>query len=102
MLHDYDDRIETLEQWDPLALAAKANDADTPNWNEAMNGPFAEGFWEACHKEIDTLVNMDVWEVVNRESWMSVTPTTWAFKVKGIPSGLIQKLKARLCIQGDR
>jgi hypothetical protein len=70
--------------------------------NEAMNGPFAEGFWEACHKEIDTLVNMNVWEVVNRESWMSVIPTTWAFKVKRIPSGLISKLKARLCIRGDR
>ena len=29
----------TLESWHPLALAAKANDADAPNWNQAMNGP---------------------------------------------------------------
>jgi hypothetical protein len=85
-----------------MALAAKANDADTPTWNEAMNGPFAEGFWEACRKEIDTLLKMDVWEVVDREKWMSVIPTTWAFRVKRLPTGLIRKLKARLCVRGDR
>ena len=30
MLHDYDNEEGTLEQWNPMALAAKANDADTP------------------------------------------------------------------------
>jgi hypothetical protein len=48
-----------------MALQAKANDPDTPNWFEAMNGPFAEGFWDACYKEIDTLENMGVWDVVD-------------------------------------
>jgi hypothetical protein len=98
--YNYDER--TLEQWHPMALAAKANDADTPTWNEAMNGPYAEGFWEACHKEIDTLVDMGVWEVVDKEDWMSIIPTTWAFRVKRLPSGLIRKLKARFCVRGDQ
>ena len=43
-----------------------------------MNGPFADGFWDACYKEIDTLECMGVWEVVDREDWMSVIPATWA------------------------
>ena len=101
MLHDYDYSNSTLEQWNPMALAAKANDPDTPNWNEAMNGPFAEGFWEAMRKELDTLEHMKVWEVVDREHWMQVIPTTWAFKVKRLPSGEIKKLKGRFCIRGD-
>ena len=76
MLHTMNYEGGNLEQWDPMAFAAKANDADTPTWNEAMNGPFAEGFWEACKKELTTLINMGVWEVVDRESWMEVIPMT--------------------------
>ena len=101
MLHSYDAEHGTLEQWHPMALAARANDADTPNWNEAMNGPNAEGFWEAIRKEIETLIRMGVWEVVKREDWMKVIPTTFTLKIKRFPSGLIRKLKARFCIRGD-
>jgi hypothetical protein len=98
----YDPIEETVEDWSPLALAAKANDADTPNWHEAMNGPNAEGYWEACEKELATLEDMNVWDVVNKESWMNVLPGTWAFKQKRFPSGEIRKLKARFCARGDR
>jgi len=79
MLNTFDHVHQTLEQWHPMALQAKANDPDTPNWFEAMNGPFADGFWDACYKEIDTLESMGVWEVVDREDCLSVIPTTWAF-----------------------
>jgi hypothetical protein len=48
-----------------MALQAKANNPDTPNWFKAMNGPFAEGFWDACYKEIDALESMGVWDVVD-------------------------------------
>jgi Reverse transcriptase (RNA-dependent DNA polymerase) len=45
---------------------------------------------------------MGVWDVVDREDWMSVIPRTWAFRIKRLPSGEIKKLKARLCIRGDK
>ena len=90
------------EDWHPLALAVKANDPDTPTWHEAMNGPFKEGFIEAIHAEINTLEDMNVWEVVDREPWMSVIPTTFAFRIKRLPSGTVKKLKARFCIRGDQ
>ena len=32
-----------MESWHHLALSGQANDADTLNWNQAMNVPNAEG-----------------------------------------------------------
>ena len=40
------------ESCHPIALSTKANADDHPKWNEAVNGPDAEGFWEAMDKEI--------------------------------------------------
>lgn len=97
-----DPDLDTMEDWHPLALLAKANDEDNPTWEEAMNGPFAEGFHEACKKELDTLESMGVWEVVKREKWMNVLPSTWAFRIKRFPDGLMKKLKARFCARGDK
>ncbi len=47
-----DDQIEELH---PSILATKANAEDHPDWNTAMNGPFAAGFLKACQVEYDTL-----------------------------------------------
>lgn len=85
-----------------MILGSKANSEDTPTWEQAMNGPYADEYWEACEKEISTLVvDKDAWDVVVRESWMNALPSTWAFKCKRCPDGLIQKLKARFCMQGN-
>jgi hypothetical protein len=32
---------------------------------------------------------------------MHVIPSTWAFKCKRLPDGIIHKLKARFCARGD-
>jgi hypothetical protein len=45
-----------IEEWHPSLLATKANAEDHPTWNEAMNGPYANGFWEACKIEYNKLV----------------------------------------------
>ena len=102
MMKTLDPDLGTVEEWSPLALAAKGNDADTPTWEQAMNGPNAEGFWEACKVEYDTLVKKECWDVVKRETWMNVLPGTWAFKIKRYPDGLVKKLKACFCARGDR
>jgi len=92
-----------VEWLHPLAFAARANAEDNPTWNEAMNGPHKEGYWDAMCREIDTLtVQKHAWDVVDREPWMNVLPSTWAFKCKRYPDGLIKKLKARFCVRGDR
>ena len=93
----------TVEEINPFILLAKANAEDNPNWHQAMNGPFKDGFWEATKVEINTLENeMNAWEVVDIEEWMNILDSTWAFKVKRNPAGEIKKLKARFCARGDQ
>jgi len=91
----------TFEEWDPMILSSVANSQDNPTWNHAMNGPNKKGFWTACEIEITTLERKESWIVVERESWMHVLPSTWAFKIKRYPHGAIRKLKARFCVRGD-
>jgi hypothetical protein len=79
LLHEYDIDEGTLEDWELFTLATKANDADLPNWEQAMNGPDQEGFWEACCKEVRMLRKMHVWDKVARQPWMNVLPSMWAF-----------------------
>jgi hypothetical protein len=93
----------TVEWMHPMILAAKANAEDNPIWEQAMNGPDRNGYLEACRKELHTLSeDKDAWDVVDREDWMKVLPTTWAFKCKRYPDGRIRKFKARFCARGDR
>ena len=87
----------------PLFLKAKAaaSSEDNPGWSQAMKGQFADEFWEAAKVEITTLEGMDAWEVVERTLDMNVIRSTWAFKIKRYPDGLIKKFKARFCARGD-
>ena len=52
----------------PLFLEAKADvsQEDNPNWRQAMNGQFADEYWEAAVTEIETLESMHAWEVVEQ------------------------------------
>ena len=66
-INDMDMDNDTYEWLHPMILAAKANAEDNPSWEEAMNGPLAEGYWKAAEAEIDTLESMEVW--VGAEGW---------------------------------
>jgi hypothetical protein len=86
----------------PLALTSmKVNSMDTPNWHQAMNGVESDGYWQAMELELETLLGKDAWTEVDCEDEMNILPLTWAFKYKWFPDGLVQKLKARFCVQGD-
>jgi len=63
---------------------------------------FADDYWKAMEVEIFTLESIDAWEVVDREDDMNVINSTWAFKCKHYPDGLIKKFKARFCARGDQ
>jgi len=101
ILSTYDPTRGTVEDWHPLALAAKANDPDTLDWFQAMNSPNKDGFWRAAEIEYETLQNMGTWDVVKREDWMKVIPGVWVFRQKRYPSGEIKKIKGRFCVRGD-
>ena len=66
-----------------------------------MNGQFADEYWDAAVSEIETLESMKAWGVVDREDYMNIIRSTWAFKLKRYPDILIKKFKARFCACGD-
>ena len=102
-LSKYEDPITgSLLESHPLILAAKSGDNDNPRWHQATSGENAEGFWKAMWKEVMTLQDIDVWDQVPREQvHQPIVKSTWAFKVKRFPSGLVRKLKSRFCVRGD-
>jgi len=90
----------------PLFLKAHsaASKLDNPGWKEATSGVFADEYWKAMELEIFTLESISAWDVVEREDeeTMKVINSTWAFKCKRYPDGLIKKFKARFCARGDQ
>ena len=96
---------ELMVNWvHPFFLKAKsaASKEDNPTWWEAMKGPFADEYWKAACKEIQTLEDMNAWDVVDRPDGKNVIESTWAFKLKQFPDGLVKKFKARFCARGDQ
>jgi hypothetical protein len=89
----------------PLAFAAKANNEDTPNFSQAMNGPDALGYVDAMENEIQQLEEKDPWDIIpisKVPEGANILESTWAFKWKQFPDGRVRKLKARLCVRGDQ
>ena len=66
-----------------LFLKAKsaASKEDNPNWWQAMTSEFADDYWKAAVTDIETLENMNAWDVVDRPVDKNVLDGTWAFKV---------------------
>jgi hypothetical protein len=87
----------------PLFLKAHsaASKADNPSWLEATRGKFANEYWKAMKLEIATLEAIDAWSVIDRFDH-HIIASTWAFKCKRYPDGLIKKFKARFCARGDQ
>ena len=90
--------------WHPIYLATKASAEDNPTLKQAMASPERRGWEDAMDKEMDSLLQMKVYEVVPRTDarGFTILDTTWAFKRKRFPDGSIRKLKARLYVQGDQ
>ncbi|KAL7484019.1 hypothetical protein ACHAW6_009661 [Cyclotella cf. meneghiniana] len=85
-----------------LAASPVGNSSDSPTYSQAIHSPHAEKWWEAMETELTTLESdLQAWELVPREPWMHVLPSTWAFRLKRFPNGLAKKFKARFCVRGD-
>ncbi len=93
-----------IHQVHPMILAAKsaASKEDNPTWWQAMNGPYADNYWKAAEIEIMTLEGKDSWIVTERTDDMHVLLSTWTFKLKRFPDGLVKKFKGRFCACGDK
>jgi hypothetical protein len=89
----------------PLFLKAHsaASREDNPSWKQATQGKFADEYWKAMELEVATLEALDAWEVKEYDpsTMKNVIKSTWAFKCKRYPDGLVKKFKARFCARGD-
>ena len=93
----------TITEVQPHLLKAARNDDDSPTFNQVRYSPFAKEWWESMRVELHTLEEeLGAWELVDREDWMNVLPSTWAFRLKRFPNGLLKKFKARFCVRGDK
>ncbi|KAL7460199.1 hypothetical protein ACHAXS_000662 [Conticribra weissflogii] len=88
-----------VDIFSPHILSAKTRN------EEAMYGPFASEYWDACVEELNTLVNkLDAWELVERPSNpdIIIQRSLWAFQCKRLPDGSVKKFKARFCVDGSK
>ena len=86
------------------ALKAGVRDPDLLSLKESLTGPYANEFWAAMDKEIDSIEKMGTWEVINRSSLPKgtrVVPGTWAQRIKRYPDDSLYKFKSRFCVRGD-
>jgi len=84
------------------ALAAKNNNPDILNYEEAMSAPDAFKFKESMDTEIDGLEKHGTWEIVDRsEATSKILPGIWTFRRKRFPSGELRKTKGRWACRGD-
>jgi len=89
----------------PGLLKAAHHDPDLPTFQEAMRGPYAEEFKKAMAKEVEELEQHDTWDEVPESSvpdGANVLPGTWVFRIMRYPDGRLRKIKAKLCVRGDK
>ena len=65
-----------------------------------MNGLDYVGVIAAMEKEVETLIDLKAFVVVDKEPWMNVVFSIWAFRRKQFPGWEIRKLKACICTWG--
>ena len=102
-----DSSPETYDYRDPLVYQASiCKDPDLPGHVEALTGPDCEGFYEGMRQEIKEPESRNTWTPIIRSEMQQrgckALPSTWVFRRKQFPDGSIQKLKAWLCVRGDK
>ncbi len=87
----------------PLFLKAHsaASKADNPSWRVATRGKFADEYWKVMKLEIATLEAIDAWSVIDCLDH-HVIASTWGFKCKHYPDGLIKQFKACFFARGNQ
>ncbi len=84
-----------------LKANLEASKADNPSWHEATRGKIANEYWKAMKLDFATLEAIDAWSVIDQLDHCIIA-STWAFKCKCYPDGLIKKFKARFCARGNQ
>eukprot|EP00954_Amorphochlora_amoebiformis_P005838 460476-Amorphochlora_amoeboformis.AAC.1 len=78
-----------------------ASDIPTPrSFKHAISGKYGKQWLRAIQNECKNMEKYHVWDIVPNPGKRKLVNTVWVFKVKQLANGKVDKLKARLCIQG--
>ncbi|MBW0495008.1 hypothetical protein O181_034723 [Austropuccinia psidii MF-1] len=80
--------------------AALLTESDPLTYNQALNSDNRENWTKAINREIQSMIDLDVWEEVPIKKDFKLVGTTWVFKTKKDKNNQIIQHKARLCAQG--
>ena len=90
----------------PYAFSAKVqtHHSDTPTYKDILRLPEEERkLWDvSIVKEIKSLRDLGSFKMVPRPRGEKILASTWAFRKKIYPDGLLKKFKARFCVRGDQ
>jgi hypothetical protein len=73
--------VQLVEYLNPGLYMTVANQDDNPTLTEAMNGPGAAGFFKAMEQKLETLIQMEVFTILDRQPWMKVISSVWGLNV---------------------
>jgi hypothetical protein len=91
----YENGQQLLEYFNPALLVTVADKEDNPTLKEAMNGPDAAGFMKAMEIEFEILTKISAFIIVDKEPWMNIVSSVWAFKRKRYPNQrIVTKIKS--------
>ncbi|MBW0582504.1 hypothetical protein O181_122219 [Austropuccinia psidii MF-1] len=82
-----------------VAYLSTADDAPA-TYQSALKSEDKEAWMLAIEKELTTMNNLNVWEVVELRKEYKIVGTTWVFKLKRNHQNTVIEHKARLCAQG--
>ena len=96
----------TIEGLHPYAFSAKVqtHSTDNPTYKDILRLPEEERkLWDvAMVKELKRLRDLGSFKMVSRPKGANILASTWDFKKKRYPDGLLKKSKARLYVRGDQ
>lgn len=88
------------KQYNLLQYMGKC-DIETPeNYEEALNGPYADEWRKSMRTEYDSLIRNNTWELTNLPPGQVPIGCKWVYAVKKNKDGGIHKLKSRLVAKG--
>jgi hypothetical protein len=101
ILRERTDRVKPGKYTALTKSAPKDSHSSTPlTYKDAVEGPDSDLWKIAIDSEVNSILEKNVWELVDRPYHRKPIRGKWKFKVKYNPDGTVDKYKARLVAQG--
>ncbi|MBW0535649.1 hypothetical protein O181_075364 [Austropuccinia psidii MF-1] len=83
-----------------LKVLVTGSEEAPKTFRSALKGPSSKEWLKAIEKELTSMANLNVWDVVELKPDYKLVGTTWVFRIKTNHLKQVTEHKARLCAQG--